>query len=72
MMKIQSGRATGPTLVDTVRDHLANERTLLAWSRTSIAIIGLGFVVARVATMVAPTFFHMPQELTPLRLLLMS
>jgi putative membrane protein len=29
------------------RDHLANERTLLAWVRTSIAIIGLGFIVAR-------------------------
>ncbi len=29
------------------RDHLANERTLLAWGRTSIAIMGLGFVVAR-------------------------
>ncbi len=28
-------------------DHLANERTLLAWSRTGIAIIALGFVVAR-------------------------
>jgi putative membrane protein len=28
-------------------DHLANERTLLAWARTSIAIIGLGFIVAR-------------------------
>jgi len=29
------------------RDHLANTRTLLAWSRTSVALIGLGFVVAR-------------------------
>ena len=29
------------------RDHLANERTLLAWVRTSVAIIGLGFIVAR-------------------------
>src|SRR5262245_41037310 len=29
------------------RDHLANERTLLAWVRTSIAIMGLGFIVAR-------------------------
>jgi len=28
-------------------DYLANERTLLAWVRTSIALIGLGFVVAR-------------------------
>ena len=28
-------------------DHLANERTLLAWIRTGITLIGLGFVVAR-------------------------
>jgi putative membrane protein len=32
---------------DRTRDHLANERTLLAWTRTSLALIGLGFVVAR-------------------------
>ncbi|MDE1821955.1 MAG: DUF202 domain-containing protein [Euryarchaeota archaeon] len=32
---------------DTSTDHLANERTFLAWIRTSITIIGLGFVVAR-------------------------
>jgi putative membrane protein len=30
-----------------VSDHLANERTFLAWIRTSISIIGLGFVVAK-------------------------
>jgi len=29
------------------RDQLANERTLLAWVRTAIALMGLGFVVAR-------------------------
>jgi putative membrane protein len=28
---------------------MANERTLLAWTRTSVAIIGLGFVVAKFA-----------------------
>ena len=28
-------------------DHLANERTFLAWVRTCIAIISLGFVVAK-------------------------
>lgn len=28
-------------------DYLANERTFLAWIRTCISIIGLGFVVAR-------------------------
>jgi|SRR5580704_1094962 putative membrane protein len=28
-------------------EHLANERTFLAWVRTSIAMMSLGFVVAR-------------------------
>ena len=28
-------------------DHLANERTFLAWVRTSISLLGLGFVLAR-------------------------
>ena len=28
-------------------EHLANERTFLAWIRTSIAVISLGFVVAK-------------------------
>jgi putative membrane protein len=28
-------------------EHLANERTFLAWIRTSLAIIGLGFVMAK-------------------------
>lgn len=32
---------------DTVRDHLANKRTMLAWARTGIAVIALGFVVSR-------------------------
>jgi putative membrane protein len=30
-----------------VTDHLANERTYLAWLRTGIATIGFGFVVAK-------------------------
>jgi len=30
-------------------DHLANERTFLAWIRTSIAIMGFGFVVVKFA-----------------------
>jgi putative membrane protein len=34
------------------RDHLANERTFLAWVRTGVAIIGLGFVVAKFALVV--------------------
>lgn len=30
-----------------VRDHLANERTFLAWIRTAIAIMAFGFVVVK-------------------------
>ena len=30
-----------------LRDYLAAERTLLAWVRTGVALMGLGFVVAR-------------------------
>jgi inner membrane protein YidH len=33
----------------TPRDHLANERTLLAWIRTAITVVGLGFIVDRLA-----------------------
>lgn len=31
----------------TVSDHLANERTLLAWVRTGIGIMAFGFVVVK-------------------------
>jgi putative membrane protein len=36
-----------PRFASRVRDHLANERTFLAWVRTSLGLIGLGFVFAR-------------------------
>src|SRR5258708_22909867 len=38
--------STGPEST-RVREHLANERTLLAWVRTAITFMALGFVVAR-------------------------
>jgi uncharacterized membrane protein YidH (DUF202 family) len=34
------------------RDHLANERTFLAWIRTSIGIMAFGFVVEKFALFV--------------------
>lgn len=33
--------------IDRQREHQANERTFLAWLRTSIALIGFGFAIAR-------------------------
>lgn len=38
--------ASGPS------DHLANERTFLAWVRTSIALMGFGFVIVKFALFV--------------------
>lgn len=35
-----------------IREHLANERTFLAWVRTGIAILALGFVFERFSVFV--------------------
>ena len=46
------------------QEHLANERTFLAWVRTTIALVSLGFVIARLglwlreAGMNAPRLSH--------------
>lgn len=40
---------------DRVRDHLANERTYLAWMRSAIALIGLGVVIVRLRILRPPT-----------------
>jgi putative membrane protein len=42
-----------------VRDHLANERTFLAWMRTGIATMGFGVVIAKLRYLFPST------ELTP-------
>jgi putative membrane protein len=38
-----------------IRDHLANERTYLAWMRTAIALMGFGVVIMRLRA------FHPPE-----------
>jgi putative membrane protein len=43
-------RSPNPATVNTgslARDHLANERTFLAWVRTALGIIGLGVLLAK-------------------------
>ena len=41
---------TSPT---ETREHLANERTLLAWVRTGVGLISVGFVVERAGVLAA-------------------
>jgi putative membrane protein len=43
----KSGKAKHGTVSKNVSDHLANERTFLAWIRTGLATITFGFVVER-------------------------
>jgi putative membrane protein len=38
-----------PENSSTARDHLANERTFLAWVRTGVAIVVFGFAIGRFA-----------------------
>lgn len=37
-----------------VRDHLANERTYLAWMRTAVALMGFGVVILRLRYLIPP------------------
>lgn len=38
---------------DSTQHHLANERTFLAWVRTCVALIGLGFIISKFSILVA-------------------
>jgi putative membrane protein len=38
------------------QQHLANQRTFLAWLRTCVALIGLGFIVSRFGLFLLPIF----------------
>jgi putative membrane protein len=56
--------------IDRQREHQANERTFLAWLRTSIALIGFGFAIARFGLFIRQlnfTLTQQPQEPAPHR-----
>jgi putative membrane protein len=40
-----------------IRDHLANERTYLAWMRSAIALIGFGVIIVRLRIQRPPVSF---------------
>lgn len=42
-----------------VRDHLANERTYLAWMRTGISLMGFGVVIVRLRLFQPPLVPHL-------------
>ncbi|WP_273846158.1 YidH family protein [Rubrobacter calidifluminis] len=46
-------KAERPKRDTEIREHLANERTLLAWVRTGVGLISVGFVVERAGALVA-------------------
>ncbi|MCM3690174.1 YidH family protein [Neobacillus niacini] len=57
--EIEKERDNIPTLDSKyIQQHLANERTFLAWIRTAIAIIGVGFLVTNL-------HFNMKESLSP-------
>ena len=47
------------------RVHLANERTFLAWVRTSISIMAFGFVVEKFSLFVKQLSFYLGKGTTP-------
>ncbi len=47
------------------RVHLANERTFLAWIRTSISIMAFGFVVEKFSLFVKQIAYYMGKSLQP-------
>lgn len=48
--------------IDRQREHQANERTFLAWLRTSIALIGFGFAIARFGLFLQQLNFALTQQ----------
>ncbi|MBW4597236.1 MAG: DUF202 domain-containing protein [Brasilonema angustatum HA4187-MV1] len=48
--------------IDRQREHQANERTFLAWLRTSISLIGFGFAIARFGLFIRQLNFSLTQQ----------
>lgn len=51
-MSTEGGTGQGPDPQTLVREHLANERTLLSWVRTGVSLISFGLVIERLGAQV--------------------
>ena len=54
-----------PSRIRNRRVHMANERTFLAWIRTSIAIMAFGFVVEKFSLFVKQMGYYLGKETVP-------
>ncbi len=54
-----------PSKIHNRRVHMANERTFLAWIRTSIAIMAFGFVVEKFSLFVKQMGYYLGKEVSP-------
>jgi len=57
-METVSKKVGGPA------DHLANERTFLAWVRTGIALMGFGFVIVKFALFIRQISSMLDKQIT--------
>lgn len=51
--------------LSSLRDHMANERTFLAWIRTSIGIMAFGFVVEKFSLFLKQIAFFLRKSYVP-------
>ena len=54
-----------PTRGHNRRVHMANERTFLAWIRTSVAVMAFGFVVEKFSLFVKQMAYYIGKEVAP-------
>ena len=50
--KDAAGAEVAPGVTPDVREHLANERTLLSWVRTGVSLLSFGLVIERLGAQV--------------------
>lgn len=59
-IKVQTSEKPGRRNPNRVRDHLANERTYLAWMRSAIALMGFGVLIVRMRMLRPPVAPQVP------------
>jgi uncharacterized membrane protein YidH (DUF202 family) len=62
---LEPGEERTPQKVRNRRVHMANERTFLAWIRTSIAIMAFGFVVEKFSLFVKQLGYYLGEKTVP-------